>query len=53
MNPSSDVGRHEISTRLTANMRILRIDYPALDDMKNILKETVCVILGGSSSDFI
>lgn len=53
MNPSSDIGRHELSTRLTANMRILRIDYPSLEDMKNILKETVNVILSQSKSDFI
>jgi dynein heavy chain 2 len=48
MNPSSDVGRHEISTRLTANMRILSIDYPSMEDMKTILKDLAMGILIGS-----
>ena len=28
MNPSSTIGRHAISTRFTANVRVLFIDYP-------------------------
>ena len=53
MNPSSDLGRHELSSRLTANMRILRIDFPSLEDMKTVLKETVSVVLGHSRSEYV
>jgi dynein heavy chain 2 len=41
MNPSSDIGRNEISTRLTACTNILYIDYPTKEDMKVIVKELV------------
>lgn len=41
MNPSSDIGRHEISTRLTACTNILYIDYPTKEDMKVIVKDLV------------
>jgi dynein heavy chain 2 len=41
MNPSSDIGRHELSTRLTACTHILFIDYPSKEDMKTIVKHMV------------
>jgi dynein heavy chain 2 len=41
MNPSSDIGRHEISTRLTACTNILFVDYPSKEDMKLIFKDLV------------
>ena len=50
MNPSSDVGRHEISTRLTASMRILFIDYPTTEDMKLIVKDTASATLRRSET---
>lgn len=28
MAPSSTVGRHDLSNRFTANVRILNVDYP-------------------------
>ena len=48
MNSSSDLGRHEISTRLTANMRILFIDYPNNEDMVQIVKDTTLCTLSNS-----
>ena len=41
MNPSSDVGRNEVSTRLTAQTQIVFLDYPSKDDMKIIVKSMV------------
>lgn len=33
MNPSTTIGRHEISERYTANVRILSINYPETDEL--------------------
>jgi dynein heavy chain 2, cytosolic len=33
MNPPSTVGRYEITTRFTGNLRILYLDYPSIEDM--------------------
>ena len=41
MNPCSDIGRHEVSTRLTASTNILFVDYPTKEDMKTIAKHLV------------
>ena len=34
MNPASNIGRHEISSRFTANVRILFVDYPTVDSLQ-------------------
>lgn len=39
MNLSSDLGRHELSTRLTATTRILFVDHPSKEDMKTIVRD--------------
>jgi dynein heavy chain 2 len=51
MNPSSDIGRHDISTRYTANVRILFIDYPSQEDLKTIYQELAKKILKGFTND--
>ena len=33
MNPSTTVGRHKISTRFTANVRIAYVDYPPIEEL--------------------
>lgn len=51
MNPSSDIGRHYISTRYTANVRILFIDYPSQEDLKTIYQELAKKILKGFTNE--
>jgi len=36
MNPPSTIGRHELSTRFTANVKILQIDYPSVSSLSQI-----------------
>jgi len=36
MNPSSTLGRYEITTRLTGNVRILYVDYPSNEELYSI-----------------
>ncbi len=36
MNPSTTVGRHELSTRFTAIVNVLYMDYPADEELKKI-----------------
>lgn len=33
MAPSSTVGRHVLSTRFTANVRVLSLDYPTQEEL--------------------
>ena len=33
MAPASTIGRHDLSTRFTANVRILYIDYPSKEEL--------------------
>ena len=39
MAPASTIGRHDLSTRFTANVRILSIDYPSNEELINIYTE--------------
>lgn len=39
MTPSSTIGRHELSSRFTANVRILYIDYPTKEELKFIYED--------------
>ena len=36
MNPSSTLGRYEITTRFTGNAKILYIDYPSTEELQLI-----------------
>lgn len=36
MNPSSTLGRHELSPRFTANARLMSVDYPTRDELLHI-----------------
>ncbi len=39
MAPASTIGRHDLSTRFTANVRILYIDYPNNEELLSIYSE--------------
>ena len=45
MNPSSTIGRFEITTRFTGKVRILFLDYPSDEEMNLIYNEYLNVIL--------
>ena len=33
MNPSTTIGRHKISTRFTANVKLAYMDYPSQEEL--------------------
>jgi dynein heavy chain 2 len=39
MAPASTIGRHELSTRFTANVRIHFIEYPTIEELKSVYSE--------------
>lgn len=45
MAPSSTIGRHAISTRFTANVRILYTDYPTKEELLHTYTEYSRVLL--------
>ena len=45
MNPSTTIGRHRISTRFTANVRICYMDYPEEKDLVPVYSEMFTPIL--------
>jgi dynein heavy chain 2 len=45
MNPSTTIGRHKISTRFTANVRIAFMEYPTADDLLPVYAEFMKTIL--------
>ena len=49
MNPSSTVGRFEITTRFTGNVRILFVDYPSVEDMNIIYADYLNSILSSEN----
>ena len=49
MNPSSTVGRFEITTRFTGNVRMLFLDYPSYDEMNMIYTEYLKAILSSET----
>ena len=49
MNPSSTVGRFEITTRFTGNVRVLFVDYPSLEDMNIIYTDYLNSILSSEN----
>jgi dynein heavy chain 2 len=44
MAPSSTMGRHQLSTRFTANVRILAIDYPSLSELQIVYEKYMNVV---------
>ena len=45
MNPSTTLGRHKISTRFTANVRICYMDYPNAEELLPVYAEFMKTIL--------
>ena len=45
MNPSTTIGRHKISTRFTANVRLCYMDYPESDQLLPVYNEFLKCIL--------
>ncbi len=44
MNPSTTIGRHKISTRFTANVRIAYIEYPTSEELLPVYSELMKTI---------
>ena len=49
MNPSTTIGRHKISTRFTANVRIAYMEYPSIDELTPVYTEFMRSILSHPS----
>jgi len=49
MNPSSTIGRHRISTRFTANVRICYMEYPSNEELVPVYSEFLRAILSSPS----
>ena len=49
MNPSSTIGRHRISTRFTANVRICYMEYPSNEELTPVYAEFLKTILSHPS----
>lgn len=49
MNPSTTIGRHKISTRFTANVRIAFVEYPTGDELLPVYAEFMKTILSHPS----
>lgn len=49
MNPSTTIGRHKISTRFTANVRIAYMEYPTSDELMPVYAEFMKTILSHPS----
>ena len=45
MNPSTTIGRHKISTRFTANVRIAYAEYPTSEELLPVYAEFMRTIL--------
>jgi len=45
MNPSTTIGRHKITTRFTANVRICYMDYPEAEELLPVYGEFMKTIL--------
>ena len=50
MNPSSTIGRYELSTRFTANVRIAYIDNPTSNELFAIYSEYLKALLKNPKS---
>ena len=49
MNPSTTIGRHKISTRFTANVRIAYAEYPTAEELLPVYTEFMRTILSHPS----
>jgi dynein heavy chain 2 len=49
MNPSTTIGRHKISTRFTANVRIAYVEYPSAEELMPVYSEFMKTILSHPS----
>ena len=49
MNPSSTIGRHKISTRFTANVRIYFMSYPGDNELEPVYRDFMGTILSQPS----
>src|SRR3569833_508330 len=49
MNPSTTIGRHKISTRFTANVRIAYVEYPSSEELIPVYAEFLKCILSHPS----
>jgi len=49
MNPSTTVGRHNISSRFTANVRLACVEYPASEELLPVYSEFMKTILAQPS----
>jgi dynein heavy chain 2 len=49
MNPSSTIGRHKLSTRFTANVRICYMEYPSNEELVPVYAEFLRTILSHES----
>jgi dynein heavy chain 2 len=45
MNPATTIGRHKITTRFTANVRICYMDYPTPEELLPVYSEIMRAIL--------
>ncbi|CAD8135851.1 unnamed protein product [Paramecium octaurelia] len=45
MNPPSTIGRHQLSTRFTANVRIYYIEQPSNDELQQIYQEYLKILI--------
>ena len=45
MNPSSTLGRYQLSTRFTAMVRIAAVDYPSTDSLQTIYAQYLSLVL--------
>lgn len=44
MNPATTVGRHPLSTRFTANVRVCVLDYPDTQELTAVYAELLDVV---------
>ena len=49
MNPSTTIGRHKISSRFTANVRIAYVEYPSSEELLPVYSEFMKTILSHPS----
>ena len=45
MNPPSTIGRHKLSTRFTANVRVCYMEYPTNEELTPVYSEFVKTLL--------
>jgi len=45
MAPASTIGRYPLSTRFTANVKVIFVDYPSQEELANIYQEFSAAIL--------